>query len=83
MIVQRCTSRVSLAIAIFGSLLVASCFTVNDETVKSMSSDFLCGLLTPKYITLPSENRAARAELKRRNVRCGGSYAARRRYTNR
>lgn len=77
MIVQRCTSRVSQAIAIFGSFFVASCFSVNEETVKTMSSGRLCDLLTPKYITLPSENRAARAELRRRNVRCGRGYAAR------
>jgi S1-C subfamily serine protease len=69
------------------ALSTASCFSATEESVKPLSSSVLCDFLTPNYITLPSERRAIRGELAKRNVRCRGGqpirYAARRRRRSR
>lgn len=71
---RRYNNRFYLILMLFGTLFVTSCFSANEETVKTMTSIKLCRLLTPKYITLRSENVAIRAELLKRGVRCGDDH---------
>ena len=50
---------------------LASCVTVNDETVKDMPTAFLCRLMDSReYITLPHEQQSVYRELERRQVDC-------------
>ena len=52
------------------SVLLGGCQTVNEKTVADMPTGYLCDLLSPNYVTLPSERRAIFAELEKRNADC-------------
>ncbi len=54
--------------------LVASCTgPLNDGSVKSKPTDYLCRLLGPDYLTLPSEQEAIYRELENREAQCMAS----------
>jgi S1-C subfamily serine protease len=77
--------RLGYSVAVLlGALGLSSCFSVNDDTVSTMSSFLLCDVVySPKYIALPSEKEAARKEIKRRGVRCGDGHITRARRVGR
>lgn len=49
---------------------LAACETVNSTTVAEMPSGYLCDMLGPEWVTLPSERRAIFEELERRGEQC-------------
>ena len=51
-------------------VILVGCVTVNDSTVKHMSTAKLCEFLSPKWITLPSERKAVRSEVSSRGASC-------------
>ena len=57
---------------VFGLLVpVASCTgPLNAETLADKPTGYLCRLLSPDYITLPSEQEAIYRELDRRGTQC-------------
>lgn len=54
---------------------LAGCVTMNTETARGMSSDYICELMGPAYLSTASEQRAAYDELARRGERCRGNVA--------
>lgn len=51
-------------------LLSACTGPLNSETVKSKPTGYLCRILGPDYLTMPSEQEAIYGELDRRGERC-------------
>ena len=53
------------------SLVISGCTgPINSTTTRDMPSGYLCDILGPDYITLPSERKAIYAELERREAEC-------------
>lgn len=58
-------------IFVCGVLTVAACTgPVNDQTVRDKPTGYLCRILGPDYISLPSEQEAIYRELERRGAQC-------------
>ena len=55
-------------VAIVG--LQFGCVTTTPETVKTMSSEFLCEMLGPAWISTKREQEIMREELRTRNLAC-------------
>lgn len=55
---------------VLGVALSACTGPVNDETTPGMPTGYLCEILGPDYLALPSERRAIYAELERRQAQC-------------
>jgi len=49
---------------------LASCMSVNDVSVKSYDDAFICDLLGPAWVTLPSERVALSKEVNKRGLIC-------------
>lgn len=66
--------RKALVIGIvgLGFSMLSSCayVKVDDQTVKDMPKAYLCELLGPDYISMPSERRAVYTELEARGEEC-------------
>lgn len=43
---------------------------VNTDSVREMPTGFLCDILSPNYVSLPSERRTIFSELERRGAEC-------------
>tara|TARA_B100000768_G_scaffold151813_1_gene147175 strand:+ start:1470 stop:1796 length:327 start_codon:yes stop_codon:yes gene_type:complete len=52
------------------SELSSALYMVDSQTVKDMPKAYLCGLLGPDSITMPSERRAVYTELEARGEEC-------------
>ena len=52
------------------SELRSALYMVDSQTVKDMPKAYLCGLLGPDSITMPSERRAVDTELEARGEEC-------------
>jgi|GEM_PF-5388801 len=52
-------------------VFLASCTgPINNQTVKDKPTDYLCRILGPDYISLPSEQEAIYRELEARGAQC-------------
>ncbi|MBK8457101.1 MAG: hypothetical protein IPL47_08360 [Phyllobacteriaceae bacterium] len=50
--------------------MLSACQTVNNKTVKDMPTAYLCDLLSPNFITTPSERKEIFVELEKKGARC-------------
>ena len=59
-------------VLLVSAMLFASSCTgpLNQQTMKDMPSSFLCRILGPDYLSLPSEQLAIYKELERRGEQC-------------
>ncbi len=57
-------------ILLTASIAISGCVTTTPETVVSMSSQHLCSMLGPRWISTPNEQAVMRSELSKRGVVC-------------
>lgn len=54
-----------------GAMIISGCTgPINNDTIADKPTGYLCRLLGPEYITLPSEEEAIYRELERRDTQC-------------
>jgi hypothetical protein len=60
-----------LFFAAVGAMVVSACTgPLNSDTLAGKPTGYLCRLLGPDYVTLPSEEEAIYRELERRGTQC-------------
>ena len=62
-------SKLTISLVV-GISLLTGCETVNTQTVQDMPTGYLCEMLGPDWMGLPSEYRAIYAELEERGAEC-------------